>query len=123
MDDRQETVERLGDGDRAAKAGDSVPWYQRELKMTARRAACILIPVGALGMWWNWHLAHSRGEYYPKIAFLAPFIIVLGAFYLMYPDENPTELPKPLRLRHWVMFGLGTAAGAAVWYAFAQSLL
>lgn len=121
MNEHQETVARL-QPDQAAAAPGSLPWYKREFKPTARVSACILIPLGVLGMWWNWHLAHSKGEYYPKIAFMSPFIIILGIYYLLHPTEDPTVLPRPIETRHWVVFALALAAGAANWYAFEYGL-
>ncbi len=121
MDEHQETVARM-QGTPALAQSPPVPWYKRTFQMTARRSACILLPIGALGMWWNWHHAHATGEYYPKIAFIAPFVIVLGVYYLMFPLEDPTQFPKPFRLRHWLLYAVGIAAGAANWYAVKNSL-
>jgi hypothetical protein len=65
---------------------------------------------------------HTQGRYYPKVAVIAPFCVVLGLYYLIHSQEDPTALPKPLRLRHWVLYALGAALGALNWYALANGL-
>ena len=121
MDEHQETTARMN-VDPASAPSPPLPWHKRTVQMTARRSACILLPLGVLGVWWTWHHVHATAEYYPKIAFISPFIIVLGVFYLMYPLEDPTKFPKPFVLRHWLLFAVGLAAGAANWYAIANGL-
>ena len=113
MDTRQETVERLAPK-QTARA--KVPWYQRDFDVTARAAACVLLPLGIAGMWWNWHDLHTTGMYSPEVAGLSPFLIVLACFYFMFPDENPRALPKT-RLRAFAVFTVGGLAAAANWAA------
>ncbi len=121
MDDHQETVARLQDKGGPAD-GRFLPWYEREFNIGARASAAIFIPLGLLGMWWNWNLVHTQGHYYPTIACLSPFMIVLGAFYLLFPDEDPHSLPSLFKLRHWILFLIALPVGLANWYALANGL-
>lgn len=96
----------------------NLPSPQPELRWTARGAA-YLIPVGAAGLWWNYHLIHTRGEYWVKVALLAPALLVLGLFFLFFADKDPVAEPafQDFSLRHWLSYVLASGAAFANWYA------
>jgi|GEM_PF-3484212 len=93
-----------------------------ELRWSARGVAAYLIPVGAAGFWWTYHTIHTRGEYSLKIALLAPALLVLGLFFLLFPDEDPMKAPalRDLSLRQWLSYAFAIGAAIANCYALAH---
>lgn len=105
-------------------AGPKLPPSTMEFRWTSRVAAAYLIPVGVAGMWWNYHLVHAKGEYWVKVALLAPALLVMGLFFLFFPDEDPMAEPavRNLRLRHWLSYLFAFGAAFANWYALSHGM-
>ena len=103
-------------------ANPKLPSHESELRFTARGAAAYLIPVGLAGLWWNYHLVHTRGEYWVKVGLFAPALLVMGLFFLVFPDEDPMEATalRDFRLRHWASYALAFGAAFANWYALSH---
>ena len=45
-----------------------------------------MMAVGAIGWWYNWHLARTQGEFYIKLCILGPLGIFGGLLMLVRPD-------------------------------------
>ena len=74
--------------------------------------------VGFAGMWWNWHLVHSDGSYYPKLAMISPACLVFAIYFIFVPQDpfgKPEWSAKSIiALVVSVLLGLGN------WYAISN---
>lgn len=90
--------------------------------VTKKRIVAIIVLslVGFIGLWWNWHLLHTDGEFYPYVALICPALLVFAVYFVIVPDD-PTVMPEMSALLILV-YGLCVLLGAANWYALSHGL-
>jgi hypothetical protein len=69
----------------------------------------------------NWILAFTLGMYSRTMAMLGPPLIVAGAYFTIYPNDDKVTSDK-IPLRMWIMFALALVSGLANMYAFSHGL-
>jgi hypothetical protein len=68
------------------------------MKLAARRWApgVVMMAIGALGWWYNWHLAHTAGYFYIKLCVLVPLALFGGLIAMMRPEwAGPLHANSP----------------------------
>lgn len=76
--------------------------------------AIIVIFAGLL--YYDWHMLWQEGQYYTKLAVLAPLGIIGGLFVFLFPTKAGPPETNADRLIVFLVFLLGAAAGVANLY-------
>ena len=64
---------------------EEIRLHQR--KVIGLQSAKFTMVIGfALG-WYNWHLLHTEGYYYPKVAFFTPMFILISTYTMIFPQN------------------------------------
>jgi len=77
--------------------------------------------VGITSIWYNWHLANTKGLYSELLAFISPPLIVVAIYYVIF-NEDPTTIPHPIPLRLWILMVIALASGIINNFALANGL-
>jgi hypothetical protein len=80
--------------------------------------AIYLFVVGVAGTWWNWHLVHKDGSFYPKLAMICPACFVFTGYFLVVPVD-PFEKPE-WSAKAIIAIVVSVLLGLLNWYAFAN---
>ncbi|HKS29033.1 MAG TPA: hypothetical protein VJS44_14495 [Pyrinomonadaceae bacterium] len=82
------------------------------LHLKARLLGLVIIAIFAGLLYYDWHMLRQEGQYYMKLAVLAPLGIIGGIFVLLFPTKAGPPQTGSDKLVVFLVFLLGAAAGA-----------
>jgi len=82
----------------------------------ARLFALVLILLGAVLIYINWHQLYSERKYSFKLAAFAPLCVVGGIFLLVFPSKAGKPETTGDKIIAFVVLIIGLAAGLVNWY-------
>lgn len=81
------------------------------LHLKARLLGLVIIAIFAGLLYYDWHMLRQEGQYYMKLAVLAPLGIIGGIFVLLFPTKAGPPQTGADKLVVFLVFLLGAAAG------------
>ncbi|HEX8177630.1 MAG TPA: hypothetical protein VF543_21250 [Pyrinomonadaceae bacterium] len=81
-----------------------------------RLLGLVIIVIFAGLLYYDWQMLWQEGQYYMKLAVMAPLGIIGGLFVLLFPTKAGPPETNSDRLIVFLVFLVGMAAGAANLY-------